>query len=1316
MRWLNLSVLLLLPCVLSANTPITPIHEEGYCAIYDSCGKKSFFGAELPCPSNIKAAIPSDSQRELLEEVCGDTFKEGLVCCTEDQVVSLQQNLKKAESLISSCPACRENFYQLFCRFTCSPNQSQFINVTKTAVATNGKDIVTELDQYVDPQWASDFYDSCKNVKFGATNGYAMDLVGGGAKNYKEFLKFLGDEKPLLGGSPFQINYVWPEEPVEEIIPSSGNIYHCNDKDPRYRCACSDCPGSCPSLPEVHEKGSCKIGSLNCFSLSVIIVYLSVPVIYFAIKGLISVYRNHTIRKAQRMQLFQNDSLIDDASYRSFNDDDSSSFSRQLIHAKEVYVINGILEKWFGKLAFYCAFYPKFVIITTLIITGLLSACSTFVQLEKNPINLWVSSSSEGYKQKQYFDENFGPFYRTEQIYLYNETGPVLSYETIRWWFEAEKEITQKLTTDGVAYDDLCFKPTGEACVIESFTQYFSGDINRVDENSWAASLKSCADAPVNCLPPFQQPLKKELLFGGYASEDILTAEALVITLLINNDNDESSAQVVNAAKWETDLEQHLLKLQKVADAKGLKLSFSTEISLEKELNKSTNTDIKVIIGSYLVMFIYASLALGNGLPSFSEPSSFINTKISIGLAGIFIVLLSVSSSVGLFALLGAKSTLIIAEVIPFLVLAVGVDNIFLISHELKHINASYPNESIPERISRTVGRIAPSIVLSATTQILAFSLGTAVAMPAVRNFALYSSAAVMFNALLQLTVLISLFSLDQKRAESKRLDIWPFKKLTADEISASQYIDSNNDDSRLSLLGSQIVLTDGFSHESVFNDILKKYLAPVILRKTIKPILLSIFVLWLGVSLAFLPNIKFGLDQRDAIPSDSYLIDYFNAMYSYLNVGAPIYFVVKGLDVTKRQGQRKLCGRFTTCDEFSLSNIIEQERKRSEISTIIEPAASWIDDFFLWLNPELDECCRFRKNTNQTEVCPPYASPRMCEVCYANHEPRWDTTMEAFPEEDEFMRYFDIWINTPSIPCPLGGKAPYSSSISLDEQTGEIKASVFRTSHVPLRSQDDFIRAYHESLRVTKELKSKVLAANEPIVESDDVLNVEKNNSEAEIFAYSPFYIFFIQYESIVSLTFSLLTLAIGVIFLTSSFLLGSFRTASLLCITVISILVNVGGVMAIWGVSLNAVSLVNLVIIVGLAVEFCAHIARAFTVIDRFEYRDNKTMGSRIQRSFHALTGVGGSVFGGIAMTKLIGVSVLAFTSSKIFRIYYFRMWLSLVIIAALHSLVLLPILLSYWGGRYYIYSSRASVVSDDLASRLRFNELRDDDGDDQ
>ena len=50
-----------------------------------------------------------------------------------------------------------------------------------------------------------------------------------------------------------------------------------------------------------------------------------------------------------------------------------------------------------------------------------------------------------------------------------------------------------------------------------------------------------------------------------------------------------------------------------------------------------------------------------------------------LGLSGVLLVLLSVLGSVGFFSAIGVKSTLIIMEVIPFLVLAVSCfSNIFL--------------------------------------------------------------------------------------------------------------------------------------------------------------------------------------------------------------------------------------------------------------------------------------------------------------------------------------------------------------------------------------------------------------------------------------------------------------------------------------------------------------------------------------------------------------------------------------------------------------------------------------------------------------
>jgi len=75
-------------------------------------------------------------------------------------------------------------------------------------------------------------------------------------------------------------------------------------------------------------------------------------------------------------------------------------------------------------------------------------------------------------------------------------------------------------------------------------------------------------------------------------------------------------------------------------------------------------------------MFAYVSISLGHYRSIATIP---VDSKFLLGLSGVLIVLWSVASSIGFYSYCSVPATLIIIEVVPFLVLAVGVDNIFIL-------------------------------------------------------------------------------------------------------------------------------------------------------------------------------------------------------------------------------------------------------------------------------------------------------------------------------------------------------------------------------------------------------------------------------------------------------------------------------------------------------------------------------------------------------------------------------------------------------------------------------------------------------------
>jgi len=224
---------------------------------------------------------------------------------------------------------------------------------------------------------------------------------------------------------------------------------------------------------------------------------------------------------------------------------------------------------------------------------------------------------------------------------------------------------------------------------------------------------------------------------------------------------------------------------------------------------------------------------------------------------------------------------------------------------------------------------------------------------------------------------------------------------------------------------------------------------------------------------------------------------------------------------------------------------------------------------------------------------------------------------------------------------------------------SGRVTAS-FRALSAPLSRQSDFIGA----LRSTRALVARAQATLDA--------TAAPGHPAPRVYAYSLFHPFFEQYLTIEGDAARLLGTAGAGAFGATVLLTGSPWLAALMFGCLGLMLVDMLGAMALLGVQLNAISLVNLAMSLGIGVEFMAHVAHAY----------RRARGSRDKRVAAALVDMGTSVCAGILLTKLVGVLVLAFSQTQIFTVYYFRMFVTLVILGGAHGLVLLPVLLSLCG----------------------------------
>jgi Niemann-Pick C1 protein len=149
-------------------------------------------------------------------------------------------------------------------------------------------------------------------------------------------------------------------------------------------------------------------------------------------------------------------------------------------------------------------------------------------------------------------------------------------------------------------------------------------------------------------------------------------------------------------------------------------------------------------------------------------------------------------------------------------------------------------------------------------------------------------------------------------------------------------------------------------------------------------------------------------------------------------------------------------------------------------------------------------------------------------------------------------------------------------------------------------------------------------------------------------------------------------LTTIIGVVAVTGvAFLLIPHWTAALFVLPLICVLyIDLLGVMQWFGIHVNAVSYIALVMSIGLLVDYIMHVL----------LRYYESSGNRKEKTVEMLKTMGSSILiGGIS--TFLGILPLAFGSSEIFTTIFLT-FLGLVVLGCGHGLILVPVILSTIG----------------------------------
>lgn len=593
--------------------------------------------------------------------------------------------------------------------------------------------------------------------------------------------------------------------------------------------------------------------------------------------------------------------------------------------------VNSFYEKLFYNYGLFISKYHLYTISCAFLLNLMLTICVMRLKMVTDTDELYIVQNSRAKYDEGIIKELFNETNQLENKYYMHQASDLGSYAEINFHVASDPKgniikkeyfdeilrvhnaimehvkFTDEKTNKTYTYYDVCARRSKKTCALEgvgllnsAFFEHLKTTVQEIQskeqdsddsENIDGEDVETQYTKIFNNLQPYFSIETNTFSFLKFN----LGKDFRYITTAKKNQTEYAYARLFKlryslkssftnmdpfVQKWEIEF----LKFMKNLKTNLTTFLYSTSKSLDYEIEENMSPDFYLVGTTFTMITVFATVLMSYKSNVVTSPG------LILPFSGIMSAFFGLTSSIGLMSIIGYEGCSLIF-VIPFLVLGIGIDDMFIVYSEFTHTSKDL---ATPERIAETLKKSGVSITITSLTDFVAFLVGVSAGFRSVQIFCIYAAFSILFCYFYQLTIFTGFLVIHSNRIKQNRHTIfWWIKKEsmenseTKDEtkddrilgVELNEYKENNALKCEEKIVNTRGEKSWGKSKKSCFDKFLRKWKKIyyyLIVETTGKCIVGVIFLIYISLSGWQAYSIREGIDIGDLVSDDSYFRAYF--------------------------------------------------------------------------------------------------------------------------------------------------------------------------------------------------------------------------------------------------------------------------------------------------------------------------------------------------------------------------------------------------------------------------------------------------------